>query len=188
VQAIGQFACRARRTDGFTLPELLIGMMIGLLVVGTGVTVFTTALRSQPRTTDRLAKISDARTASERIVREIREGWDTTVATSSQLSFLTYVHSTSCGGPLGATAIPCRVTYSCSGGACTRTEAQPNGSAPGLSRTVVSGISGSGVFSYSPDSSAPTWVGITLSFPAANGDDAVTIEDGAALRNPGSTS
>jgi prepilin-type N-terminal cleavage/methylation domain-containing protein len=183
----GRIGRWVRRADGFTLPELLIGMMIGLLVVGTGVMIFTTALRSQPRTSDRLAKIRDARAASERIVREIREGWDVTVATSSQFSFLTYVHSTSCGGPAGATAIPCRVTYSCSSGACTRTEAGPNGSAPGPSRIVVSGLSGSGVFSYSPSPGAPTWVGITLSFPA-DGDDAVTIEDGAALRNPGSTS
>jgi Tfp pilus assembly protein PilW len=179
---------KVRRAEGFTLPELLVGLMIGLLVVGTGVMVFTTALRSQPRTNDRLAKISDARTTSERIVREIREGWDTTVATSSQLSFLTYVHSTTCGGAPGTTAIPCRVTYGCSGGTCTRTEAQPIGGSPGPTRTLVSGLSGSAVFTYSPSSAAPTWVGIRLSFPADNGDDAVTIEDGAALRNPGSTS
>jgi prepilin-type N-terminal cleavage/methylation domain-containing protein len=179
---------KLRRDEGFTLPELLIGMTIGLLVVGTGVMVFTTAIRSQPRTSDRLAKIRDARTASERIVRELRQGWDTPTATSSQLSILTYVHSATCGGPGAGSAIPCRVTYSCSGGACTRTEAQPNGGSPGPSRTVVSGLAGSPVFTYSPSSAAPTWVGITLSYPAASGDDAVTIEDGATLRNPGSTS
>jgi prepilin-type N-terminal cleavage/methylation domain-containing protein len=184
VRGIGQVARRARRADGFTLPELLMGMMIGLLVVGTGVMMFTTAIRSQPRTSDRLAKIRDARTASERIVRELRQGWDTPTATSSQLSFLTYVHSATCGGAGASSAIPCRVTYSCTAGSCTRTVAKPDGSSPGPARIVISGLSSNAVFSYSPDSSAPTWIGITLTYPGADGDDAVTVEDGAALRNP----
>jgi prepilin-type N-terminal cleavage/methylation domain-containing protein len=177
-------ARRLGRADGFTLPELLIGLTIGLLVVGTGVMMFTTALRSQPRASDRLAKIRDARATSERIVRELREGWDVTTATSAQLSLLTYVHSASCGGAPSGSTIPCRVTYTCSSGSCLRTEAQPNGSSPGPNRTVVSGLSSSAIFSYSPSAAAPTWVGITLSFPADGGDDAVTVEDGAALRNP----
>jgi prepilin-type N-terminal cleavage/methylation domain-containing protein len=188
VLRIGPVVRRLRRADGFSLPELLIALMIGLLVVGTGVMMFTTAIRSQPGTSDRLAKVRDARSTSERIVRELRQGWGTTTATSSQLSFLTYVHSAPCGGASGPTATPCRVTYACSAGSCTRTEAQPNGSSPGPTRTVTTGLSGNAVFSYSPSSAEPTWVGITLAFPATNGDDAVTVEDGAALRNPGSAS
>jgi Tfp pilus assembly protein PilW len=184
VRAFGQLARAARRAEGFTLPELLIGMMIGLLVVGTGVMIFTTALRSQPRTTDRLAKIRDARTASEGIVRELRQGWETPTATSSQLSVLTYVHSATCGGAAAASSIPCRVTYTCSAGSCARTEAKPDGSSPGPARTVISGLSSNAVFSYSPSAAAPTWIGITLTYPGDNGDDAITVEDGSALRNP----
>jgi prepilin-type N-terminal cleavage/methylation domain-containing protein len=184
VRPFGQLARVARRADGFTLPELLMGMVIGLLVVGTGVTVFTTALSSQPRTSDRLAKISEARTASEGIVRELRQGWDTPTAASSQLSLLTYVHRATCGGAAAASSIPCRVTYTCTAGSCTRTEAKPDGSSPGAPRTIISGLSSNAVFTYSPSASAPSWVGITLAYAGAGGDDAVTVEDGAALRNP----
>jgi Tfp pilus assembly protein PilW len=170
--------------EGFTLTELLVAMTIGIVVMGAGVMVFTAALRSQPKASARLDKVQDARTTSERIVRELRQGWGTSTATSSQLSLLTYVHSSVCGGATSATAIACRVTYSCAAGACTRVESQPDGTAPGSARTVVSGISNPIVFSYSPSSTTPSWVGITLQFPAGNGDDAITVEDGAALRNP----
>jgi hypothetical protein len=159
-------------------------MTIGLVVMGAGVLMFTAAVQSQPKASARLDKVQDARTTSERIVRELRQGWGTSTATSSQLSLLTYVHSSVCGGPSSGTAIPCRVTYNCNAGACTRVESQPDGTAPGPARTVVSGLSNPIVFTYSPSATAPSWVGITLEFPAGNGDDAITVEDGAALRNP----
>jgi prepilin-type N-terminal cleavage/methylation domain-containing protein len=160
--------------EGFTLTELLVAMMIGLVVMGAGVLMFTAAVRSQPKQSDRLAKVQEARTTSERLVRELRQGSAAPTATSSQLAIETY-----CGG---ATS-PCQVTYTCSAGACTRVEAQPGGTSPGSPTTVVSGLANSIVFSYAPSPSAPSWVGITLQFPAEGGDDAITVEDGAALRN-----
>jgi hypothetical protein len=39
------------------------------------------------------------------------------------------------------------------------------------------------VFTYSPSSSAPTYVGATFSFPATDGHEAITLSDGAATRN-----
>jgi len=54
---------------------------------------------------------------------------------------------------------------------------------------VVSGLSSSNVFAYTaPTSTAPAYVGVTLAFPAKDGSDAITLADGAALRNPGSGS
>jgi hypothetical protein len=154
-------------------------MTIGLVVMGAGVMMFTAAIGSQPKQSARLDKVQDARTTSERIVRELRQGSDAPTATSSQLSIETY-----CGGG----ASPCRVTYTCTAGTCTRVEAQPDGTSPGPATAVVSGLSNTIVFSYSPSSSAPRWVGITLQFPAEGGDDAITVEDGAALRNSAPTS
>jgi prepilin-type N-terminal cleavage/methylation domain-containing protein len=176
------------RDEGFTLTELLVAMTIGTVVLGGGVMMFTAALQSQPKASARAANVQQARTASERIVRELRQGSTAPTATSSQLSILTYVHSATCGGAWSSTSIPCRVTYTCTAGTCTRVEAQPNGTAPGPASQVVSGLSNGIVFSYSPSSSAPSWVGITLQFPAEGGDDAITLEDGAALRNPASAS
>jgi Tfp pilus assembly protein PilW len=175
---------RAALEDGYTLVEVLVASVLGLVVFGAGVIVFTAAVHSQPQQNARGVQVQHARTAAEAIVRELRQGVEVPAATATQLSVVTYVKSATCGGASAASAIPCRVTYGCASGACTRVEANPDGSAPGPARTVVSGLSSSDVFSYSPTPTAPAWVGITLAFPAGNGDDAITVEDGAALRNP----
>lgn len=171
--------------DGFTLPELLVALVLGLMVVGTGVMVFSASVRTQPEQRARGTSIQQARTAMERLTREIRQGWEVPTATSNQLSLLTYVNSATCGGSTGGTAIPCRVTYTCTAGSCIRVEALPNGSSPGPSQTVVTGLSTGAVFGYSPSASDPTFVSATLSFATPDGgEDAITLEDGATLRNP----
>jgi Tfp pilus assembly protein PilW len=173
--------------DGFTLVELLVAMTLAMVVLGAGVMMFTAAVRSQPKASARAAKVQQARTTAERITRELRQGWGAPTTTASQLSILTYVPHTTCGGTTAGGAIGCRVTYTCASGACTRVEAQADGTAPGPAVTVVSGLSSSDVFSYISNSAGPTWIGIKLGFPAGNGDDAITVEDGAALRNPAVT-
>jgi Tfp pilus assembly protein PilW len=170
--------------SGFTLVEVLVATVLGLLVVGVGATMFTAAIQSQPKQSARGAKVQQARTTMERLVRELRQGGDVYTATSSQLAFLTYVHSAACGGAPSSSSIQCRVTYSCSAGACTRVEATPTGANPGPAETVASGLSNAAVFTYSPSTTAPAYVGATLSYPAAGGDDAITLQDGATLRNP----
>jgi Tfp pilus assembly protein PilW len=185
VQALLQRVVRrARRADGFTLPELLIATMLGLMVVGVAATVFTAAVRSQPGLTKRGDAISRARTTSERLIRELRQGSAVYTATATQLAFLTYVDSGTCGGAHSSTAMQCRVTYTCASNSCTRVEAKPDGTSPGVALTVVSGLSSSNVFSYSPTTGAPKYIGATFIFPGQNGDDAITVSDGAALRNP----
>ena len=90
--------------------------------------------------------------------------------------------------PTATTAIQCRVDYSCVSGACTRTESQPDGTgtAPGVE--VVSGLNGSDVFEYSPSTVDPTYIGMTMAFPASGSEDAITLKDGVALRNPAAPS
>jgi len=169
---------------GFTLVELLIAGILGLVVVGAAVTVFTASIRSEPGISSRAAQIQQARTTMERLTRELRQGSGVALASPSQLSINTYVDSATCGGAPSPTAIECRVTYSCSAGECTRSEAQPaDGSAPGPAVVAVSGLSGDDVFSYSPDATDPTFVAIRLVFPAQNGEEAITLTDGVALRN-----
>jgi prepilin-type N-terminal cleavage/methylation domain-containing protein len=172
--------------DGFTLVEVLVAMTIGLVVIGGGVLMFTAAVQSQPRQSAHLASERTARSTSEEIVRELREGWSTTTATSSQLSFLTYVHSATCGGAYATTSIACRVTYTCTSGTCTRVEAQPNGTSPGPAQRLVTGLSNGTVFTYSTGSGGSTWVGVTLQFPGEDGGEGITVEDGATLRNSAS--
>lgn len=174
---------RAGGQEGFTLPELLMATVLGLLVVGVAATVFSAAVRSQPGLTKRGDAISQARFTMERLTRELRQGGSVYTATPTQLSFVTFVDSATCGGAHSSTAIACRVTYTCTT-ACTRVEAKPDGTGPGGAVTVVSGLSSGNVFSYSPSTTAPTYIGATFTFPGQNGDDAITVSDGAALRNP----
>lgn len=177
---------RARRRlaceEGFTLAELLMATLLGVFVVGIATTVVTAAVNSQAGLATRDNAIRQARWTTERLVRELRQGGTVYTATAGTLSFLTYVHSATCGGaPSTASSIQCRVTYTCSpSGTCTRTEANPDGTG-GAVRTVVSGLSNGSVFSYSPDPSIPRYVGVTFVFPGQNGHDAITVSDGAAL-------
>jgi Tfp pilus assembly protein PilW len=188
----GRDAIRRLRSDqsGFTVVELLMGMIIGFMVIAVAATVFTAVGRSQPGQLKRGEAIRQARTSMERLTREIRQGSTVYPSTASQLSLLTYVHSASCGGAWANTAIQCKVTYNCSAGTCTRTEAPPppaTGSGP--SAPVVSGLSGSSVFSYTPTcnvsstSGSPGYVCVTLTFPGSGGDDAITLQDGATPIN-----
>jgi|SRR5215211_7220155 len=175
---------RGKHEAGFTLVELLIAGVLGLVVVGAAVTVFTASIRSEPGISSRAAQIQQARTTMERLTRELRQGSGVATASPSQLSMNTYVNSATCGGDPSAMAIECRVTYSCSADDCTRTEAQPaDGSAPGPAVLAISGLSSSDVFSYSPDATDPSYVAIRLEYPAETGDDAITLTDGVALRN-----
>ena len=185
---------RARRIwgddRGFTLPELLVAAVLGLFVIGASVTAFTAAIQSQPRVDSQAGAIQEARTTMERITRELRQGSIVPSATSSQLSVVSLVHSATCGGAASNTAISCRVTYSCSSGACTRIEAKPDGTSPGPPVQIVAGLSSSNIFTYTPPSStAPAYVNVTLVLPTQGAnDDAITLSDGVALRNPASSS
>ena len=173
---------------GFTLPELLVAAMLSLFVVGSAVMVFTSAIQSEPRTADRTAQIQQARTLAEMVSRELRQGWDTPTMTSSQLAVLTYVKRVSCSTTTpSTTSIPCRVTYNCSTGDCTRTTANVNGTGAGSPVKVVEDLSSTAVFTYSP-SGDPTFVGIRVTFADDDGQDSITLEDGVAFRNPGAPS
>jgi prepilin-type N-terminal cleavage/methylation domain-containing protein len=189
------FALRiARRSisddsSGFTLPELLIAMVLSMVVIGGAVTAFTSTMNSQPRIATQAAGIQQARTTMEQITRELRQGSTVPSATASQLSIVTYVNSATCGGAHASTSIQCRVTYSCSSGACTRTEAKPDGTSPGPAVTVASGLSSNNVFVYTtPTSTAPGYVSVNLAFPPQGANKGITLSDGAALRNPNSGS
>ena len=160
-------------------------ILIGLLaIMGAGITVIA---RNQVRIADRSAQIQQGRAMIEGITRELREGSGVQNQTSSSLSFLTYVRGQQCGGsepPASddTPAIQCRVTYACSDGGCTRTEARPDGSGPGPPVRMVDGLRSDAIFTYVPAGN-PGHVTVTLEYPGEDGDETVTLSDGAALRN-----
>lgn len=165
-----------------TLVELLLAAVLGLVVIGGAFTMFAGAIHSQPRDSAKVVALQEARTTADRITRELRQGWETPTATASKLAIVTYVKAASCGGAAGSTAIPCRVTYTCSGTTCSRVVSQPNGSAPGPAVQVVEGLTSSSVFTFSPSAADPTYVGVT--FVLTGSGQPFTLSDGVALRNP----
>ncbi len=185
MRAIVQTALARWRDDqrGIGLAELLVGIFIALLTAAAAMTVLMSTIRNQDRVSDRAAQIQDGRTMTERVARELRQGESVSNATSSSLEILTYVNSATCGGAPAASAILCRVTYSCTSTACTRTERNPNGTGTGVAEPVVDGIQSSAVFTYSPSAADPSYVGVSLSFPAEDGSEGVTVSDGVAMRN-----
>jgi type II secretory pathway pseudopilin PulG len=176
---------------GISIAELLVFMVMVLFVLAAGLTLLIVAVKSQPRISDRNFAIQDGRVLQERFARELRQSSRVEQApapTSSSITFDTYLRRIQCGGTLETDptkpAIACKLTYTCTAGACARTEAPLPGQ-PGTTTTeqLVSGLSSSAVFGYSPDTTNPNYVTMRLVFPAEGGDDAVTLEDGVDLRN-----
>jgi prepilin-type N-terminal cleavage/methylation domain-containing protein len=172
---------------GFSLVELLVAFAIALIIAVAGMTLLTMAVRSQPRVSERAAQIQQGRTMLETVGRELRQGRAVSNPMPSGLSLLTYVDSVSCGGAAGSPAILCRVDYACGATSCTRTELNPDGSGAAAPEFVVQGITGPNVFSYQGTIGDPSYVGLRLVFPREDGDEAVTFDGGAALRNHLST-
>jgi prepilin-type N-terminal cleavage/methylation domain-containing protein len=181
---------RLAQEDGFTLPELLIATVIALLVAAGGMMILQIAVRTQPQISERAAQIQQGRVMMEALSRELRQGESITTATPTELELITFVNSQTCGGPSAQNSIICRVSYSCEGGACTRSE--HDGAGGGSSRQVVDGLLSQNVFCYQPhrDQSScpepgetPSYVAIELAFPGDDGAETVTLRDGVALRN-----
>jgi hypothetical protein len=148
-------------------------------------------MRTQPKISERAQSITTARWALERLTREIRNGIAVTPgkATASEVSFRAFVRRTTCGGTaIPASNIPareCQVTYRCTTTKCSRIEAEPD-VYTGTERTIFEGIDSSDVFSYVPNATEATFIKATLKMPNPNdpsGPPAVTVSDGASMRN-----
>jgi prepilin-type N-terminal cleavage/methylation domain-containing protein len=195
-----QMTARLRGDAGFTLPELLVASMMGVILIAVAGSLVISAMKDQPGLTKRANNISTARWVTERLTREIRDGVVVDKATPSAVSFRTYVRRTSCGSSAtlasGSPAIRCEVTYACDTTSCSRTETAPEVLSGGTATRIFSGIDSSNVFCYVPsaeedelscgpapeDLSTITYIGIDLHIPNATGPG-LTVSDGASLRN-----
>jgi type II secretory pathway pseudopilin PulG len=178
----------SRREGGFTLIELLVASTMGIIVLSAVGSLVISAMRSQPEISQRAQNITTARWVLERLTREIRNGVavDPERATASEVSFRTYVRRSTCGGNgVLASNLPareCQVTYRCTTTKCSRLEAAP-GVFTGTETTIFEGIDSSNVFTYSPNAQEATFIKITLRIPNPSGSAALTVSDGASLRN-----
>jgi len=186
-----RLVARVRRSDsesGLTLIELLVAATMSVIVVGGATSMLISAVRQQPEISQSSQDISTARYVLERMTREIRNGVAVVAkeSSASTLAFTAYTRHATCGstGSLaaGESARVCKITYSCSATACTRAETDSAATGPGTPVPLIDGIDSSKVFSYSPDLEEATFVGVTLRIPEHDGDEHLTISDGATLR------
>jgi hypothetical protein len=189
-----------REQRGLTLVELMVATTMTLMVLGAASYLMILAVHTQPAISDRSFDIQQGRTFEDRFTRELRASYKiepNPAPTASTLSFDTYVRSTTCGGaPQTDPAVPaiaCRVTYTCSAGACYRAEGPPS-TGGGTAVKQVSGLdSSAGVFGTDPTSppaspgtplpNDPDYITIHLAFPAKGGAEPITLDDGVDLRN-----
>lgn len=168
---------------GFTLPELLVGMMLSLLVAFGAMSVVMAAQRAQPQTTEKAGQIQQGRFMVERLVRELRQGERVYNPTPSSMEIVTQAGDAACGGE-GAT-VACKVAYACDADSCTRSVQLPDES--WQSAEAVYGILGPNVFEYEypeeGEGQPPDYVAVELRFPNDSGSEAITVADGAGLRN-----
>jgi prepilin-type N-terminal cleavage/methylation domain-containing protein len=182
---------RGPSEDGYTLIELLVAMTIGLALLTAVGSLLVSAMRSQPKVGKKAGEVQTARAILERVTTELRNGTVVNEATASSVSFQAYVRRTSCGSSAlpAATApsIKCQVTITCttSPKACVRKQALPGEVGKGTPQTILTGLSNAtSVFEYKPSLTSPTYVKVTLALPdPTGGKDALTVSDGATLRN-----
>jgi type II secretory pathway component PulJ len=172
---------------GSTLIELLTSTAIFLMVAASAMAVLMIVVRNQPRISDRSAAVQEGRVLEERLIRELRLSSRVVTGSSTQVAFHTFVRRGSCGSSTPAAAsdaaIVCRVTYTLSGGAISRTETDPAQTITPSSEQMVTGLQNTDVFSYSPSATSAEYVGVKLVFPTEDGEDSVTLTDGTDLRN-----
>jgi Tfp pilus assembly protein PilV len=156
---------RAADTAGFTLMELLVGMLMTVVVFGAISTLLIEGFTDQSAVQNRAAQLQQAEAAIQQLVRNLREATSVSVPNSYTITYSDPV----------ATGFQ-SATFACSSStdACTNTVG-------GVARTVVTDVVNTNVFTASPTTS-PTFIGITLSV-SAQGQTPLTITDGTGLRN-----
>jgi type II secretory pathway pseudopilin PulG len=181
---------------GWTLIELLIGSGMMLAIVFAAFPIIDGAANTEGRIQTAALSIGDARNFSDQILRDLRPATGVVGVPSSPgaaLTVDTYVrHSCGTATPSAEDDPPteCRVIYSCSGGTCTRQERDiPPGTTVGPPVTMITGLSNDDIFSPIRPNDVWDFVGITLVLPNQQGvgGDAITLQDGTALRNVGTT-
>lgn len=188
---------RSKGEGGFTLVELLVSSMMGVVVMGAVASLVISAVREQPKISKEVQNVSSARWMLERLTHELRNGKEVKEGTASRISFVGYVRRTACGGgtalAASSPAIECRITYECSTTSCTRKETIPSVSTGGVAKQIFSGLASNQVFSYVPDPkknpeesswAQVTYVKVTLQLPdPTDAASPLVISSGASLRN-----
>lgn len=162
---------------GFQLIELLVVMGLLTVVLGAILAILDVTNRTTPPHIERGQRIREGENAVARMVRDVRAAKSVTVTSSRVVDLVVQ-------SPTGTDAIAYRsVRIDCSTGqACVRTEGPVGGALSGAV-SLVTGVTNTDVFSPTPATGDPAYLGITLSLGIRGSGRAYTVVDGAQLRN-----
>ncbi len=168
--------------EGFTLIELLVATAMMVIICGAAVTMLISAMKTQPKSSERADQIGNARNAIEKLTTDIRQGERATLSSASSITLTTY-----CDRSTGVAK--CQVSYSCAEepGAAPPRSAQPRygctrrvGTEP--ARIALSGLASSEVFS-GDGRTEPRYIAVKVQLPTPGEQSVTVLEDGAALHN-----
>jgi type II secretory pathway pseudopilin PulG len=157
--------------SGWTLVELLVGLVMSLTIASSSLLVLQTVLHSQKATGSRLAAQTDGSFAMLRMTKDIRTATAASVRDARALDLLVPQHNPSGGAPF-----PTHVRYACVGvpGSCARyvcgTPFSSNAcGSPSSVSVIVAGVANSDNFqgvsmgvaqsTLQPASTPATWTG-----------------------------
>lgn len=171
----------AREERGFTLVELLLGLVMGLIVASAVLTFSEAGYRSQVATMDLTGALSQQREGMERMTREIRQASSLTLTSSQVVDMDTYVRGASGNAELR------RVRYDCSSAeVCRRQEGPVGGALSANAVAIVGVVQNADVFDPEPDL-YPSFVAVAVRVRTKGTADSprrvVTLRDGVQLRN-----
>jgi Tfp pilus assembly protein PilW len=101
--------------SGWTLPELMLGLVLSLSIAASSLVVLATLMRSQSSTGSRLAAQDDGTTAMLRMTKDIRTATAATVQDARTLDLQVPRHN-----PAGGAPVSVHIRYACAGISCTR--------------------------------------------------------------------
>jgi type II secretory pathway pseudopilin PulG len=186
----------AHPESGVTLVELLIAASMAVVITGAAVAMLISVLKRQPDLTERADQVGTAQVATDRMVRDIRQGViGTAVVTTtttpspgtSKLVIETYVDS-QCGTTVITESKKCTVTFTCEAEVCKRI----TGTGTAINtKILVSGVKNTGsvfetVSGVNPCTTAatetPRFVGVAIELKSKK-NGVTKIEDGATLQS-----
>jgi hypothetical protein len=101
--------------SGWTLPEMLLGLVLSLGIAASSLVILQTALRSQRATGSRLAAQDDGTFAMLRMTKDIRSATAATVQDARTMDLQVPQRNRGGGAPVSV-----HVRYACAGSSCTR--------------------------------------------------------------------
>jgi prepilin-type N-terminal cleavage/methylation domain-containing protein len=175
---------------GFTLIEMLVGVLMLSILMGTLMMPMMTSERIEKRDVNYAYAQQEARTGLDSMVSQIRQAYNILDTTANSIDFNIYLNS-----------VAYRVYYECdvpqSGTSyreCVRLQVAAGSTLPPLtSGTVVihnltNGTTTDPVFTFAPDPAAPYYMTSTIKVPASDGvngglNHSIVFSDGALMRN-----